>query len=196
LIIWTADNGGLQTNIPLKGLKNDAYEGGHRVPNMVAWGTQDKTLAHQKRMPLTPDRIDNRPFIHQDWMPTLLNLACTKHPSPEQLDGFDITDLLSGKADQKRPNLFYWHEPNFWAHSGPESSIREGKWKLIYLYAHERWELYDLTEDIGEKSYLTINYPEVTDRLARKLISHLKENKANYPTDIKTGQELPPQLPK
>jgi arylsulfatase A-like enzyme len=195
LIIWTADNGGLISNKPLKGLKNDAYEGGHRVPTMVAWGAQDASLEYQKRMPLTPGRVDPRPFIHQDWMPTLLRLAGTKHPDPTQIDGYDITDLLAGKTENIRPELFFWHEPNFWAHSGPESTIREGKWKLIYFYATKKWELYDLSEDIGEKGDLLGKYPEKTKELAKKLIAHLKENKANYPTDIKSGKELPPQLP-
>lgn len=195
LIIWTSDNGGYRNNLPLRGWKNDAYEGGHRVPNIVAWGAQDPDLDHQKRMPLTPGRVDHRPFIHQDWMPTLLNLAGTGHPSPELLDGYDITDLLAGRKQNIRPELFYWHEPNFWVHSGPESSILEGNWKLIYLYAGEQWELYDLGEDIGEKSNLILKYPEIGDRLARKLISHLNENKANYPMDINSGKELPPQIP-
>lgn len=193
LIIWTADNGGYRSNLPLRGYKNDAYEGGHRVPNIVAWGSQDPGMDHQKSMPLTPGRIDHRSFIHQDWMPTLLNLAGTDHPSPELLDGYDITDLLAGRKQNIRPDLFYWHEPNFWVHSGPESSIREGNWKLIYLYADEQWELYKLSEDIGEKTNLARRYPEESDRLARKLISHLKENKANFPTDINSGEELPPE---
>jgi len=196
LIIWTADNGGLRTNVPLKGRKNDAYEGGHRIPNIVAWGAQDATLAYQKRIPLKPGRVDNRPFIHQDWMPTLLSLVGTKHPKPELLDGHDITDLLAGKSEGARPELFFWHEPNFWAHSGPESSIREGKWKLIYFYATGKWELYDVSEDIGEKSDLFDKNPEKAKELAKKLIAHLKENKANYPTDIKSGKELPPQVPR
>jgi arylsulfatase A-like enzyme len=195
LFIWTADNGGLRSNAPMKGLKNDAYEGGHRIPNMVAWGAQDETRVHQKRMPLKPGRVENRPYIHQDWMPTLLSLAGAQHPKPDLLDGYDITELLSGKDIDSRPNLFFWHEPNFWLRSGPESSIREGKWKLIYFYAKQQWELYDLNADIGEKNNLLRKFPEISDRLARKLIKHLKDNKANYPTDIKSGAEQPPLLP-
>jgi len=195
LIVWTADNGGLWDNRPLKGLKNDAYEGGHRVPTMVSWGAQDASLAYQKRMPLTPGRVDGHPFIHQDWMPTLLRLVGVKHPSPELLDGYDVSDLLAGRNQDVRPGLFFWHEPNFWAHSGPESSIREGKWKLIYFYATRKWELYDLSEDIGERSDLSSAHSDNVRVLAKKLITHLKDNKAHYPTDIKSGEELPPQLP-
>ncbi len=195
LIIWTADNGGLRSNLPLKGWKNDAYEGGHRVPNIVAWGAQDQSLAYQKSIPLTPGRIDNRPFNHQDWMPTLLSLAGTKHPAPEHMDGYDITPLLAGKSQDIRPDLFFWHEPNFWAHSGPESSVREDKWKLIYFYATQKWELYDLSKDIGEKSDLASKYPEKAGALAEKLITYLKKNNANFPTDIKSGKELPPEWP-
>jgi arylsulfatase A-like enzyme len=193
LVIWTADNGGLRNNAPLKGLKNDAYEGGHRIPNLVAWGEQDESMPHQQRMPLVPGRVDGTPFIHQDWMPTLLSLAGTKHPTPEVLDGYDITDLLAGKRKDVRPDLFFWHEPNFWGHSGPESSIREGQWKLIYLYAKEAWELYDLKADIGERTNVLSKHPEKAEAMAKKLIDHLESNKANYPTDIKTGKELPPQ---
>ena len=195
LLIWTADNGGLRSNAPMKGLKNDAYEGGHRIPNMVAWGAQDETRAHQKRMPLKPGRVENRPYIHQDWMPTLLSLAGAQHPKPDLLDGYDITELLGGDEQDIRPDLFYWHEPNFWLRSGPESSIREGKWKLIYFYATQQWELYDLNADIGEKNNLLREFPEISDRLARKLMKHLEDNKANFPTDIKCGAEQPPVLP-
>ncbi len=117
------------------------------------------------------------------------------HPKPQLLDGYDIADLLSGREENIRPELFFWHEPNFWRHSGPESSMVEGKWKLIYFYAERKWELYDLDEDIGEKSNLISQYPEKAEALAKKLIAHLKESNANYPTAIKTRKELPPQLP-
>lgn len=194
LFIWTADNGGLTNNAPLRGLKNDAYEGGHRVPNIVAWGAQDPASQWQRHMPLAPGRVDHRPYIHTDWTPTLLRLAGAAHPKPELLDGYDITDLLSGRKEVARPDLFFWHEPNFWAHSGPESSIREGKWKLIYLYNKSAWELYDLTQDMGERTNQASQHPEVVNRLARKLVEHLEENDANYPMDVATGRELPPRL--
>ncbi len=209
LIIWTADNGGytgrrasspygnpLQTaNWPLNFGKNDAYEGGHRVPTIAAWGAQDATRPAQQRLPLRPGRVEQRPFIHHDWMPTLLNLAGTKHPAPGQLDGHDITDLLGGKADQRRPDRFIWHEPNFWAHSGPESAIRDGKWKLIYFYAHQRWELFDLSEDIGEHNNRLDKHADVAKRLANDLIDWLQEHGAKYPTDVATGEELTPVPP-
>lgn len=193
LVIWTADNGGLWNNAPLKGLKNDAYEGGHRVPNLVAWGEQDPSMPWQQRLPIAPGRIDSTPFIHQDWMPTLLSLVGAKHPNPEVLDGYDISDLIAGKRQDVRPDLFFWHEPNFWSHSGPESSIREGHWKLIYLYASQTWELYDLKADLGERKNLLGQHPEKAAKMAKQLIDHLESNQANYPTVIKTGNELPPR---
>jgi arylsulfatase A-like enzyme len=194
LIIWTSDNGGLRANYPLKGLKNDAYEGGHLVPNIVAWAAQDKSVEAQKKMLLKPGRVDNRPFIHQDWMPTLLNLAGAKHPKPSILDGYDITAMLRGDAKQARPDLFFWHEPNFWAHSGPESSIRKDKWKLLYFYDRQQWELYDLSIDIVEQNNVIKNYPEQADKLKVQLIAYLKENKANYPTYIDNGKAIIPQI--
>lgn len=210
LVIWTADNGGysgrganspygdpLRTaNWPLYYGKNDAYEGGHRVPTMVAWAAHDAANPLQKQLPLEPGRVDARPFVHYDWMPTLLNLAGATHPAPDQLDGHDITDLLGGKLQQDRPDRFIWHEPNFWAHSGPESTIRQGRWKLIYFYADRRWELFDLAEDVGERNDLSSEHPDVARRLADELIAWLEQHGAKYPTDVKTGKELPPVPPK
>ncbi len=193
LIIWTADNGGLRANLPLKGLKNDAYEGGHRIPSIVAWGAPNNQSALQKQMPLKPGRVEHRPFIHQDWMPTLLNLTGAKHPQPMDMDGYDITTLLRGDKNQTRPDLFFWHEPNFWAHSGPESSIRSGKWKLLYFYDTQEWQLYDLSTDISESHNLINTYPEQAKKLKAQLITYLKEKKANYPTYIETGVELTPR---
>ena len=195
LIIWTADNGGLWDNKPLKGLKNDALEGGHRSPNFVAWGEQNNSLTHQKALPLVPGRIDNRPYIHQDWMPTLLKIAGTTHPNPSLLDGYDITNLLSDKKGDIRPDLFIWHEPNFWLHSGPESAIRENGWKLMYFYDSNTWELYNLNEDLGETKNLLHQHPDKAKSLAQKLISYLKENNANYPKDKKTQQNIKPTFP-
>ena len=206
LIIWTADNGGytgrgalspygnpVQTaNWPLYYGKNDAYEGGHRVPTMAAWGAQNANSKLQKQLPLTPGRVENRPFIHHDWLPTLTKLAGTKHPKPQLLDGYDVAGLLGGKENPGRPERFIWHEPNFWAHSGPESTIRDGRWKLIYFYADRRWELYDLSQDIGEQKNLIDEHPDVAKGMANELIKRLDQRGANYPTDATTGKELPP----
>jgi len=194
LIIWTADNGGLRANLPLKGLKNDAYEGGHLVPNIVAWGAQDDNIKAQKKVLLKPGRVDNRPFIHQDWMPTLLNLTGAEHPEPTLLDGYDITPLLNGDTKGVRPDLFFWHEPNFWAHSGPESAIRKDNWKLLYFYDRKQWELYDLSKDIAENNNVIMQHPELADKLKVQLITYLKENKANYPTYLDSGKAIIPQL--
>lgn len=194
LIIWTADNGGLRANLPLKGLKNDAYEGGHRVPNIVAWGAKDNKVAAQQKLPIKPGRVDHRPFIHQDWMPTLLNITGGKHPQPSVLDGYDITAMLRGESEQARPDLFFWHEPNFWAHSGPESSIRQDSWKLLYFYDRHKWELYDLSNDIAEQDNVIKQHPKIANKLKAQLIAYLKENKANYPIYRYNGREAIPAI--
>ena len=72
LLIWTADNGGLSgrradspygkdvetANWPLFYGKNDAYEGGHRVPTLVAWGAHQPDHAPQKNLSLIPGRTE------------------------------------------------------------------------------------------------------------------------------------------
>jgi arylsulfatase A-like enzyme len=211
LIIWTADNGGLtnrgtndspygdplQTlNWPLRYGKNDAYEGGHRVPSIIAWGAHDAESAVQQRIPLPPGSTETHPFIHYDWMPTLLNLTGISHPTPQLLDGEDLLlSLLDDNPLTERTPRFMWHEPNFWMHSGPESSIRDDRWKLIYFYVDRHWELYDLDQDIGERTNLIDEHPEIATPLAAGLISWLDTHGAHYPVDLVSGEETPPTAP-
>ena len=47
--------------------------------------------------------------------------------------------------------------------------MREGDWKVIYFYDRKKWELYDLSTDIGEENDLAAARPEVAREMDAKL---------------------------
>jgi len=158
LVFFFSDNGGPMTkrnanasvNTPLRGQKGDIYEGGVRVPFVVAW----------------PERIPagqtfGHPVISLDALPTALAAAGAKRdPKLPPLDGVDLVPFLSGK-DSAPP-----HARLFWRMDGGEAfAIREGNWKWLRTYANPP-ELYDLAGDVGESRNVAARHPEVATRLA------------------------------
>ena len=193
IIIFLSDNGGLSAhgrggqkhthNKPLKSGKGSSYEGGVRVPMIVVWPGV-----------VEPGSVSNVPVICEDVFPTVLSIAGVEIPSDYQgkVDGRDITPILkmTGGFDADRP--LYWHYPHVWGVAGPGiapySAIRQGDWKLIYFYADRRYELYDLSKDIGEHHNLVARRKDVVKRLAGRLKTYLKRVHAPMPVWKDSGK--------
>jgi arylsulfatase A-like enzyme len=183
IFIFTSDNGGLSAhargtapdgarahthNAPLRSGKGSAYEGGLRVPFVVA----GPGIPHEES-PRTA------PIIGTDLYPTILSLAGASVPAGRVIDGVDLSNYWrGGPAPADRAMLF--HQPHDWGPQGPGiepfSAVRVGDWKLIWFHdaAGEssspaagdertrtaardtardttRIELYNLASDIGEQ---------------------------------------------
>ena len=124
--VFTWPQGG---NQPFRGEKGLTWEGGFRVPAVVRWPAQ-----------FPKDTIINDIFSHQDWMPTLL--AAAGEPNVKEkllkgyqagdkkfkahLDGYNQMDLLTGKAQGQRKEIFYFDA------AGNMNALRYGDWKLIF----------------------------------------------------------------
>jgi arylsulfatase A-like enzyme len=158
LIFFFSDNGGPMTkrnanaslNTPLRGQKGDVFEGGIRVPFVVAW----------------PERLPagvtfTHPVISLDVLPTALAAAgSTRDPRLPPLDGVDLVPFLLGRT-KAAP-----HARLFWRMDGGEAfAVREGRWKWMRTYRNAP-QLYDLEADIGEKNDISATHPEVTVRLS------------------------------
>ena len=76
------------------------------------------------------------------------------------VDGRDLAPVLGGEIERwPEPRPLIFHYPHQWTGKPvvgyqPHSSIRLGDWKAIYFYQPQRWELYNLREDLGETSDL------------------------------------------
>jgi len=165
LIVWTSDNGAVRhtppqgSNAPLRGWGYTTDEGGMRVPCIVRWPSRVRAGA-------TCDEL----CTTMDLLPTFARLGGTGI-LPVPRDGKDIWPLLSGEDGAKSP-----YDAFFYYYLGQLQAVRSGHWKL-YLPLDKKWvsfggqtrpapaELYDLKADIGEKSHLAAQQPDVVARL-------------------------------
>ncbi|HEV7730695.1 MAG TPA: arylsulfatase [Candidatus Binatia bacterium] len=119
IVAFSTDNGaenftwpdGGQT--PFAGGKGTVMEGGFRVPAMVRWPGK-----------IPAGKIENGMFSGLDWFPTFVSLAGNANIADEfkkgkaidgttykvHLDGYDQTDVLTGKGATKRHEVFYFAE--------------------------------------------------------------------------------------
>jgi arylsulfatase len=145
--------------IPLRDGKGSAYEGGFREP-CIFWAPG--------RIPA--GAVNNGIVSTLDILPTFAKLAGAKTPDDRILDGFDQSNLLTGKTNISVREVFYYHV------MGELHAIRQGKWKLLlpdrkmnYTYTNDppvtKPELYDLENDISEKTNLADKYPKIVSRL-------------------------------
>lgn len=185
LFVFTSDNGGFEekrverqrhvvgraassetyaitSNRPLRGGKGRVYEGGVRVP-LVAWGG-----------PLARTGTCAVPVIGTDLVPTFLALAGC---APLALsDGLDLAPLLAGASVLARAELAF-HFP----HQASQSALRRGDEKLVYSWATETSELFDLAADPSEARDLAHERPERAAELRAGLFAWLDAVGAERP---------------
>jgi arylsulfatase A len=188
IFIFTSDNGGLSVkegadtpatdNAPLRDGKGYLYEGGLRVPLIVAWPRQIKAGS-----------IDRTPVYSADLFATVLDAAGLRNDTG--VDGVSLLPLLTGTGNLRRRTL-YWHYPHYSNQGGkPGAVVRDGRYKLIEFYEDNRAELYDLEKDIGEKADLAGKMAKKTAEMRRGLAAWRQSVKAQmmapnpaYKTDL------------
>ncbi len=171
--IWiiSSDNGGLRfegrnpvphtENAPLRAGKGHLYEGGIRVPLILAG-------------PGVPRQRTSRSLACSvDLMPTALDLCGEK--APPDLDGVPL--LRAPRARE-----LFWHYPHYSNQGGvPGGALREGDWKLIEFYEDQRLELFHLGRDPGESKNLAVREKGIAERMRRKLKAWREKNGAIMP---------------
>jgi arylsulfatase A-like enzyme len=175
-VIVDSDNGGVipyTDNKPLKGGKQNTWEGGVRIPFLVL-GPGVK-----------PGSTCETPINLIDLFPTFMSMAGVEADKSLNLDGCDILPLIQGTSDKAvlpdgsvRDSLF-WFFP--WdAHMS--AAIRKGEWKLVrhygaYLGANTKadvqlFRLYadgNRANDLSEAQDIGDQYPEVRKALLAEL---------------------------
>ena len=181
IVVFISDNGGLSTlagtrgsaptaNLPLRAGKGWLYEGGIRVPAIIA-GPGVKAGA-----------IVTTPALTTDVYPTLLSLAGLSLEPAQHRDGVDLRPLLSGPGHVSRAAIFF-HFPHYHGSGNrPSSAVREGDWKLVEWLEDGRAELYNLARDPGEARDLAAEQPAVAARLKTRLDAWRADVGAKMPT--------------
>ncbi|WP_052573623.1 arylsulfatase [Haloferula sp. BvORR071] len=174
LIVFSSDNGGPAPgdNSPLRARKGTIYEGGVRACGFLNWPDHVPAGAHVKA-----------PMHAVDWYPTFLKLAGGSLEQKLPLDGCDVWPMLTQGATSP-------HEAILLAGSPGRVALRMGDWKLLTNAsevdseessddgekpaAKESFELYDLANDIGEKTNLADKESERVAQMRTKLAEMLK----------------------
>ncbi|MEM7603695.1 MAG: arylsulfatase, partial [Verrucomicrobiota bacterium] len=125
IVIFSADNGPEKyayardetfdhwSAHPLRGLKRDIYEGGHRVPFIVKWpGTVEAGAVSEA-------------LVSQiDLMATIAGVLEVELPNDAAEDSHDLGAVLRGEADSVRDTHIHQTRSEKWA-------IRHGEWLLV-----------------------------------------------------------------
>lgn len=193
IVIFSADNGSEYfayardlkfdhwSAEPLRGLKRDIYEGGHRVPTILKWPGVTE-----------PGSVSDALFAQTDLMATLASYLGFDLPRDSAEDSYDFWPYLNGEVDKPpRTSMVHNTSPNQYA-------IRDGHWLLVdhgtgvvggdrrqppeaWLrkyeippYADQEALLFNLSEDIGQRYNLAKEQP---DRVAemQALLKEIRE---------------------
>jgi hypothetical protein len=98
--------------------------------------------------------------ISLDVVPTVLAAVGRPAKPEDKLDGVDLMPYLSGEKSGRPHDVLYWR---FHA----KQAIRSGDWKLVKEQRQDRWELYNLADDIGESKNLAEKMPEKVKELEK-----------------------------
>jgi arylsulfatase A-like enzyme len=177
VVVFTSDNGGLSTsegaptsNLPLRAGKGWHYEGGVREPLIVRWPGVTQ-----------PGSTCRAPMMSTDYYPTFLEMAALPLRPRQHVDGVSLVPLLKGGAPAERP--LFWHYPHYSNQGGaPGGAVRVGNFKLIEWYEDMRVELFNLSDDPGERHDLATAMPDKTAALRRQLHDWRESVKAAMPT--------------
>lgn len=167
LVFFTSDNGPWLVKGPdggsagpLRGGKGSTWEGGVRVPTLAWWpghigaGSTCDTVAGTI-----------------DLLPTAVHLAGGRVPEEPRIDGRDLSPVLLGKTKQSP------REAHFYFSGYTLQAVRQGPWKLALTPQAENLgakpanadekqpRLYNLDEEIGERTNLADAHPEIVTRL-------------------------------
>lgn len=171
LVIFTSDNGpwlmmkemGGSAGL-LRDGKGTTWEGGMRVPTIFY-------------MPGTvkPGSVADMGST-LDILPTVAAITKSKAPQDRILDGFDLTEVLTGEDNSPRDHFFYYRKKEIYA-------VRQGSFKAHYITEtcykkdNNRKEfevplLFDLDKDPGEFYNHAADNPEIIEALKALTLEH------------------------
>ena len=167
LVIFMTDHGGDNefggSNKPFRGEKATLFEGGIRVPCLMRWPGRIKAGS-------TSDEI----LSALDLFPTLCALAKVD-VAGQQLDGEDITDILTGVQKTLPARELLWHTGS---HAelkrGTWTALRQGDWKFLETSIGDQF-LFNLAQDPHEKADLKAQHPKLFNDLRKRRDGLLKE---------------------
>lgn len=180
LVVFSSDNGpvwydtdverfGHDSSGGLRGMKGDAWEGGHRMPFIVKWpGTVSKASFSKQVICFT------------DMLATFADISSATLGKDDGPDSFSILPVLEGIQAEDDPI----RAPLVIPAGRGAFSIRSGPWKLINQLGSGGFskpstikpgpddpegQLYNMEEDPGETNNLYLKKPKIVKKLMAEL---------------------------
>ncbi len=180
IIVFTSDNGcspvanfkelqeyGHNPNYSFRGMKSDAFEGGHRIPCIVQWKQQING----------GNKIDKTICLN-DFMATFVQITNYSIADNEAEDSYSLLPFFRNKPNkyQREATVHHSLDGSF--------TIRKDKWKLILCAGSGGWsapqqgkgeeglpdvQLYDLENDIAETQNLQAVFPKIVKNMTNVL---------------------------
>jgi arylsulfatase A-like enzyme len=203
LVLFNADNGAETVHVdwmrqdhnhdpsaPWRGMKRDAWEGGHRVPFIARWPGV-----------IPPGRVTNQLTNTTDIFATLASVVGYNLQPDDATDSFDILPAMTGAQPDSKPIRPHMLTQSFRG----EFQLRLGDWKYLdhlgsggnnynnpnmQKYAlpenapSAEGQLYNLKTDPGETDNLYFKNPEIRDQM-RTLLQKLKSSGRSAPLNRK-----------
>lgn len=171
LVVFTSDNGGAvrfaQSNDPLRGSKQQMFEGGIRIPFYAVWKGK-----------ITPGSTSNNVGMLMDLLPTFCEIANKKITPP--IDGISILPTLLGNPQITDDRPLFWVRREGWHYGGQAYyAARYKGHKILQNSAHEPLQYFNIAEDFLEKIPLqVINEDTIYKDLRKKLEQHIQKTGA------------------
>lgn len=182
LVFFASDNGpinyGCQGN--LRGFKGEVYEGGIKVPGILSYsGLNEKA------------KQVNTPIWFPDLFPSICDIVDLEVPNDRQMDGTSILPLVDGKTINRQQAMFW-----FFYRSKPEAAMRFGEYIMlagandtvkrthwisdrdmdfIRNWQPEFFELYNLSDDVGQMNDLALKKPVMLNEMKKVFQSNFNE---------------------
>jgi arylsulfatase len=164
LVFFGSDNGAVfslagtdpdffRSNGPLRGYKQQVWEGGIRTPFIARWPGR-----------IAAGRTSDFIGAYWDMLPTMCELAGVTPPA--DIDGISIVPTLLGQPGQKQHAYLYWE---FHGEQGRQA-VRFGDWKAVREQVKKDRDstpqLFNLARDLGETNNLAAEYPDLAEKAA------------------------------
>jgi len=217
LVIFTSDNGPEVVEIkpgaydrirqyqhysmgPLRGVKRDAWEGGHRVPFIARWPGKIKSGA-----------VSDETMCHVDFMATVAAILGAKLPENAGEDSINVLPALLGTKGAGPAREATVH------HSGDgKFAIRKGDWVFIdaptgdgngksgepgwwkeergYVADEQPGELFNLRDDLPERRNQFADHPEIVRELKELLEKYKHDGRSTPGAPQSNDLPFPPHV--
>jgi arylsulfatase len=157
--------------------------------NVAEGGIRNALIVSGPIVDLPKGSINSAGYLHvADIMPTLLEVTGAQYPetidgeAAPPLIGKSWVELLAGKADSPRAE----HDYMAWEIFG-NRAVRQGDWKLRWQYipyGTEKWELFNLAEDVAERHDLASEHPAKVEELLALWDEYVSANNVILPSRV------------